>query len=201
MKNDIIPLLLNSLEAGKLIIFCGAGISYNSGIMTVRPMIQYLLRFLSAEQNDITEYLTGTDGEFRLPIPFEAIIESLKTNLTFKNSIQSFIEVFAELFNGNENPLDTLNNVDITGKLIKLHGCKSRPDYLGTTVEQITRTEYWTKTMTILDKIFCADESRTVLFIEYSCSDLWDVAEYFHNARLLKKKLAHCIYWQHSSMD
>lgn len=247
MKNDIIPFLLNSLEANSLIIFCGAGVSFNSGIMTVHPMIQYLLRFLSAEQDDITAYLTGTDGNFRLPIPFEAIIESLKTNLTFKNSSQSFIEVFAKLFDGNENinhrlmaqllenkkvlsivttnfdtcieqalgwnngdsrvvipyiePLDALKDMDITGKLIKLHGCKSRPDYLGTTVEQITKTEYWTKTMTVLDKIFCADESRTVLFLGYSCSDLWDVAEYFHNARLLNKRLAHCIYWQHSNMD
>lgn len=62
-------------------------------------------------------------------------------------------------------PLDTLKDMDITGKLIKLHGCKSRPDYLGITVEQITKTEYWTKTMTVLDKIFCADESGQFCFL------------------------------------
>lgn len=252
MKNNIIcqdlekciPILLSKLETGGLIIFCGAGLSYLSGIMTVNPMIQYLLNFLSAEQDDITAYLMDENETFRLPIPFEAIIESLKTNLIFKGASQSFIEVFAKLFDGNENinhrliaqllqtrkvlsivttnfdtyieqalgwnsgdsriiipyaeSLDILKDTDIAGKLIKLHGCKSMPEYLGTTVEQITKTEYWTKTMTVLDKIFCADPSRTVLFLGYSCSDLWDVAEYFDNAKLLNKELAPCIYWQHS---
>ncbi len=255
MKNEVVyqdleqckSELLDRFETRNLIIFCGAGISFQSGIMTVHPMIQYLLNFLSADESDIMAYLTGENGEFRLPIPFEAIIESLKGSLAFQNSSLSFIETFAGLFKGKENinhrllaqllqtgkvlsivttnfdtcieqalgwesgdrriiipyaeTPDILENVDIAGKLIKLHGCMSRPEYLGTTVEQITKTEYWTKTITILDKIFYADPSRTVLFLGYSCSDLWDVAEYFDNARLLNKELAPCIYWQHSSAE
>ena len=240
-----ISIISEKLQMGGLSIFCGAGISFNSGIMTVEPLIKYLLHFLSADQGDIDLYLKDNKGIFKLPIPFEAIIESLKRNLQIENSKRSFIESFALFFNGKPNnyhelfahllllgklkfivttnfdtcleqalhweegdsrviipyaeSLETLKNIDITGKVIKLHGCKSKPEYLGATVEQITKTEYWQKTVTMLDKVFYEGNCSSVLFIGYSCSDMWDVVEYFNNCYLQNKKLVPCIYWQHSN--
>lgn len=67
---ECISILSEKLERGGLSIFCGAGISFNSGIMTVEPLVKYLLGFLSAEQEDIELYLKDNNGMFRLPIPF-----------------------------------------------------------------------------------------------------------------------------------
>lgn len=243
--DEFISTLSEKLERGGLSIFCGAGISFDSGIMTVEPLIRYLLGFLSADQEDIDLYLKDNNGIFRFPIPFEAIIESLKKNLQFENSKRTFIESFAQLFDGKPNvyhelfaqlllsekikfilttnfdtcleqalgwkegdtriiipyaeSLKTLKSVDITGKIIKLHGCKNKPEYLGATVEQITKTEYWHKTITMLDKVFYEGNCSSVLFIGYSCSDMWDIVEYFNNCNLQNKDLVPCIYWQHSN--
>lgn len=237
--------IINQIDSGNLAIFCGAGISFNSGIMTVEPMTKYLFNFLRADQEDIDSYLKDDNGYFKLPIPFEAIIESLKRSIQIENSKKDFIESFAQLFNGTPNinhklfahlllskkisfiattnfdtcleqalgwkegndriiipyamSLEQLENVDINGKVIKLHGCKSRPECLGTTVEQITKKEYYQKTLAILDKIFYENNDSTVLFIGYSCSDLWDITEYFNTCKLLNKNLTQCIYWQHSN--
>lgn len=242
---ECISILSERLKNGGLSIFCGAGISYNSGIMTVEPLVKYLLSFLSADQEDIDIYLKDSNGMFRLPIPFEAIIESLKENLQFEKEEKTFIEAFAQLFDGKPSvyhelfahlllsgkinfivttnfdtcleqalrwkegdsrviipyaeTLESLKDINIIGKIIKLHGCKSRPEYLGATVDQITRTEYWQKTSMILDKIFYEGNCSSVLFMGYSCSDMWDVVEYFNNCALQNKKLVSCIYWQHSN--
>ena len=86
-------LLFNSLQYGQSIIFCGAGVSFNSGIPIVKPMLRLLLKQLGAEKNDIDKYIKS-------PYPFEATIENLKERLDDEDLI--------ELLNffGIQNPND-----------------------------------------------------------------------------------------------
>lgn len=240
-----LSIIIDKFNNGKCIVFCGAGISRESGILTVEPLLKKIFEYLNADQEDVDAYLFDKNGRFNLPIPFEAIVQSLKSNIKFANDSTSFIEVFAHLFDGKPNlnhfllanllkenkinciittnfdtcieqalgwtegdariiipykeTLESLEKIDLSGKIVKLHGCKTLPDLLGTTVSQITRPEYLQKTNLILEKFLCTDLFDTILFLGYSCSDKWDISEFFNNCRMKNLQMKQCIYWQHTN--
>lgn len=244
-SGENIDFIVDKINKGKCIAFCGAGISRKSGILTVEPLLKKMFEYLHADQEDVNAYLYDKDGRFNLPIPFEAIVQSLKNNIKFVNSDISFIQVFARLFNGEPNlnhyllanllkenkihcvvttnfdtcieqalgwsegdnriiipyqeQLEWLEEIDLRGKIIKLHGCKTLPDLLGTTVSQITKPTFMQKTNLILRKIFCSDLFDTTLFLGYSCSDKWDISQFFNNCRINNLHITPCIYWQHTN--
>lgn len=241
--DDSVKFLIESLNNKKCFVFCGAGISLNSNIPTVEPLLNQLLCYLNADEEDIKTFLYKT-GKFHLPMPFEAIIQSLKDKVKFTNSDLSFIEAFAHIFEGMPNinhyllanllkeqkihcivttNFDTcieqalgwsegddriiipykeepeyLKNVDLRGKIIKLHGCKTVPDLLGTTVSQITKPLFMQKTNLILSKLFFSKAFDTALFLGYSCSDKWDISDFFNNYELRAISAFSIIYWQHT---
>src|SRR5437764_191101 len=59
-----------NLFEDETIIFCGAGISFNSGLPTVAPLLNYIFEKLGAEKEHIGKYL-------ELKFPFEATMEIL----------------------------------------------------------------------------------------------------------------------------
>jgi hypothetical protein len=70
--SDIVEIVNNERTA----VFCGAGISYNSGIPTVDQLIPEMLETLKIKKSDKAK-LYGTDG--RLIMPFEPFIQTISS--------------------------------------------------------------------------------------------------------------------------
>jgi len=84
--------LINSLiKQKKLMVFCGAGISINSGIPTVYPLLTKLLSELGCENEHIKLL-------FNSSFPFEAIMENIKERVDISKLIKLF-----DLNNPNSN--------------------------------------------------------------------------------------------------
>jgi tetratricopeptide (TPR) repeat protein len=75
--------VLELINSKSLALFCGAGISYNSGIPTVRPLIEYLFKKLGATDEHVSIYLNSN-------FPFEATVEAIAQDTLIKD----FLEVF-----------------------------------------------------------------------------------------------------------
>jgi hypothetical protein len=71
----IVDGLINSIGRGETLIFCGAGISYNSGLPTVTPFIRYLLDKFNLPEEHLKAILGPQLND--LGIPFERLMESL----------------------------------------------------------------------------------------------------------------------------
>ena len=65
--------LIQSIRDGGTAIFCGAGISFHSGLPLAASLVGYLLEGLSLDKDDIALILNS-------PLPFEAFIEILRSN-------------------------------------------------------------------------------------------------------------------------
>jgi len=77
----------------KLAIFCGAGISYNSGLPLASQLVEYILNKLPIKIKDNEEILeTIINGKKVLKIPFESFIEILSKN----SDVEPIIELFKE---------------------------------------------------------------------------------------------------------
>lgn len=75
----------NELEFGQLAIFCGAGISRNSGLPLANELISYLLDKLFKENgNKYTEEIKNSN------LPFEAFIETLSERITIAEILDIF---------------------------------------------------------------------------------------------------------------
>jgi tetratricopeptide (TPR) repeat protein len=70
--------LTASIDQGQTVVFCGAGISFDSGLPTVNPFAQYLLEKFNLPLNHM-KTIMGPQLD-NLGIPFEAFIESLTRN-------------------------------------------------------------------------------------------------------------------------
>lgn len=235
LQNSV-EIIQKYIEKGGLSLFCGAGISLNSGIHLVLPLVEKILIQLNCTKDDANSFLNNGN----LPIPFESIIQELKENLHFKEDTK-FLNQFAKLFDAKPNPshyliaellsknliknivttnFDTcleqalkdikkkkdtiitynenetvLKGLNYDDKIIKIHGCKTNPLLLGTTVDQITKTEFFTKNRLSIGSII--DNCSAILFIGYSCSDKWDVTRIFKEYSKKRKKPI-VLYWQHS---
>ncbi|MBS1526650.1 MAG: SIR2 family protein [Bacteroidetes bacterium] len=88
-----------------------------------------------------------------------------------------------------------LAKMNLNGKIIKIHGCATHPSSLGTTVDQITKTEFFVKNRLVFDRIL--QLSTDILFLGYSCSDKWDVTNIFQESRRSLRKKPNLIFWQH----
>ncbi len=84
-------------------VFCGAGISFNSGLPLVPQIIEYFLKSYGCTEQEVEDFFSrDEDGRKLLPIPFESVIESIKDNFTSKNN-RVFIEDFANQFIAEPN--------------------------------------------------------------------------------------------------
>lgn len=90
---------------------------------------------------------------------------------------------------------EQLDHIDLDYKIIKLHGCASKPSTLGTTVDQITKTEFFLKNKRIVERIL--NSSSCILFLGYSCSDKWDITRIFNETNRSTHKLPSLIFLQH----
>lgn len=79
------------IQKKRFILFCGAGISMNSGIPSVVPLLRRLLSKLGCEEDHLQQFLNSS-------FPFEATME----NLNERTSIRSLLKIF-DLNNPNAN--------------------------------------------------------------------------------------------------
>jgi tetratricopeptide (TPR) repeat protein len=75
--------VLELINSKSLALFCGAGISYNSGIPTVRPLIEYMFRKFGSLEEHTKAYL---DSYF----PFEATLEVIAQDTLVKGLLDVF---------------------------------------------------------------------------------------------------------------
>ena len=263
VKKQDLDDIIQKIETGKLAVFCGAGISFHSGIPVVIPIIEALLRNLECPEEHIDQFLIeGEEERFEIerkkketeekkrdtfPMPFETIIQSLKEriNLDPTKHSKDFIHLFADKFQAEPNPqhhllayllstgkittmittnfdtcleqaweqregnspevlipynmeIEEVKKANIQGKIVKVHGCKNHPDTLGTTRDAVSNKEATDRTDAILDKVFSGDLCDTVLFLGYSCSDKWDIVEYYQTkVKPLPTPKVKTIYWQY----
>lgn len=80
---DLTKLHLELFAKGRTILFCGAGISANSGIPNVATFLTYLLRQMGAKTKDISQFLNSG-------YPFEATMD----NLSERFDIKALLNVF-----------------------------------------------------------------------------------------------------------
>lgn len=64
-------------------VFCGAGISYNSGLPLVFDLIQYMLRIMEVSKLDAEKILNSN-------LPFESFVQTLKDEVSVDNILDIF---------------------------------------------------------------------------------------------------------------
>jgi tetratricopeptide (TPR) repeat protein len=253
LKEESCQYLKETILEQKPIIFCGAGVSFNSGIPLAIKQITSILESLNCSEENISIFVPkDSKGNTNLVMPFELTMQTLLDNLfytkefSFKKSYSDFIEqsipnanhyFISELLFSNkiecvittnfdkciedafnnisylqsesrtleviipyEKDLLELDNIDLSNKLIKLHGCISIPESLGLNMDDVSNTYNINLVKTILEKVFISNKNP-VIFLGYSCSDFYDIGMFFDELKSQTKKIetAPIIYFQHGN--
>jgi len=212
-------------------IFCGAGISYNSGLPLGGGLIDYILEQLPIDESNIKQI---KDSQ----IPFEKFLETLEKNAP----IDLIVDLFAEgLPNTNHNFIAKLvkygvvknvitTNFDLlieraleiekieykklcTEKdfedfnfkssklpiLIKIHGTVEYKESIRTTLKTIASFKLTESRNKVLDFIFSGGYHSKVIFLGYSCSDVFDICSYISKIGEVKKEQLKEIYYINNS--
>jgi tetratricopeptide (TPR) repeat protein/NAD-dependent SIR2 family protein deacetylase len=98
---QLISKISEKIKLQETAIFCGAGISFNSGLPLATDLSKYILNLLNVNENDAEKILPSN-------IPFEAIIQTLADEV----DIDSILDVFSK---GKPN-----TNHQLIAELIKL---------------------------------------------------------------------------------
>ncbi|KFC19317.1 tetratricopeptide repeat protein [Chryseobacterium sp. FH1] len=81
--NEIICRIKNKLQNKEVAIFCGAGISYNSGLPLVNNLLKYILKVIDVNENDSKILLNSN-------LPFEAFIQTLSNETNIDDILNIF---------------------------------------------------------------------------------------------------------------
>lgn len=98
---QIISIISEKIKLKETAVFCGAGISYNSGLPLVTDLIKYILKIIDVTDTDAEKLLQSN-------LPFEAFIQTL----TDETSVDDILEIFSK---GEPN-----TNHELIAELIKL---------------------------------------------------------------------------------
>lgn len=98
---EIISVINEKLARGETAIFCGAGISFNSGLPLANDLIIYILTLLKVSSNDAEKILQSH-------LPFEAFIQTL----TEEAGVEEILNIFSK---GEPN-----TNHDLIAQFVKL---------------------------------------------------------------------------------
>lgn len=98
---EIISAIHEKLAFGETAIFCGAGISFNSGLPLATDLIRYILTLLKVSSN-------GAEKILQSNLPFEAFIQTL----TEETGIDEILNIFSK---GEPN-----TNHDLIAQFVKL---------------------------------------------------------------------------------
>jgi len=201
---DKLEHIFNEIEKGRIGIFFGAGMSFNSGLPTVKTITGNILKSLNLEKY--------TDQIIKLEYPFELFMEDLSKYI----EIDNFLDIFKEgnpnhfhqlvcdlIDNGLVKDIMTTNfdlliektrlkhNLSIIDRerkfksiteeedfinYIKIHGNVSNKQTIRTTMSQIFRKELRNSRKSILTHFFKNKELNYIIVLGYSCSDIIDIS-------------------------
>lgn len=88
MRNHIQE-ISKSIKAGELALFCGAGISKNSGLPLADELKQQILDKLPIDKEDITEIMNSN-------LPFEAFIDALSETIFYPFDVLKIFDIFED---------------------------------------------------------------------------------------------------------
>jgi len=97
------------------------------------------------------------------------------------------------------NEYEKLNNTQIEGKIIKLHGSMVTPSNIGTTIDQINNKHNIRNIDALVEKIFKQNTHHTIILVGYSCSDVMDITPKIQSIgySLEEREKVQVIYWQY----
>ena len=75
--------IIREIKEKKTVVFCGAGISFHSGLPLANDLVKYLLEKLNTNKEDINAIINSS-------LPFESFIESLRSN----SNVNEILEIF-----------------------------------------------------------------------------------------------------------
>ena len=81
--DDLISKVGNAVKQQNLAIFCGAGISFNSGLPLAHDLLRNILSAIDVNENDTSTLLNSN-------LPFEAFIQTL----TDESNIDDILDIF-----------------------------------------------------------------------------------------------------------
>lgn len=87
--NELVAKVGNAVKQKKLSIFCGAGISYNSGLPLAQGLLKNILSAIDVNENDSATLLNSN-------LPFEAFIQTLAD----ESNVDDILDIFS---NGKPN--------------------------------------------------------------------------------------------------
>lgn len=210
---DPLAFLTDQFNSSKCAIFCGAGISYNSGVPLVQDIKKKILSSLPIDLKD-TEVLLNCK------MPFELFMECLVEN----TANPSILDLFA-LGNPNNNHVwiaelakkgllkivvttnfdeliesalntngvsyqliyreDQFDSVDWEGsglKVIKIHGSIHDRLNIAVTIKKVSGRELVHQRNKVIQGLLNNKQTESVLFMGYSCSDIFDISPTIENA-------------------
>jgi len=112
---DEIEQIADLIKNGKIKIFCGAGISYNSGVPLVEPLIKRILKIFGATEKEIEVFKLSK-------YPFEAFMDAIGYNFQGRTENQ-ITEQIKKLFkigspNNNHNFISSLYRLGMVDKVV-----------------------------------------------------------------------------------
>ena len=78
--HEILDELVASINKGETAIFCGAGISINSGIPGALSIVEHILSYLCIDEDDKKLFLDKTNESNSLIVPFEMFVDYLESS-------------------------------------------------------------------------------------------------------------------------
>ena len=195
--------IIDFIKSGKLAVFCGAGISCNSGVPLVNSFLEEIFTALGLPPEQ-RKKLKAT-GQ-----PFESIMETLKQHTNIDpllevfdnktpNSSHHFLTQLQEKYGNGvivTTNFDTLLELTykqpqnlkktVTGKdkfaadillhqLVKIHGCIDVAESIGIILSHIASKNLLIEKEKIIDYTFSSGPHEAVLILGYSCSDVFDI--------------------------
>lgn len=100
MLNKLFNYIAKSISGKNISIFCGAGISFNSGLPLATDLVKNILAALDIKEADASIILNSN-------IPFEFFIETIRNEV----SVDEILEIFS---NGEPN-----TNHELIAELVK----------------------------------------------------------------------------------
>ena len=89
---EILEELVTSIKEGKIAIFCGAGISINSGIPSALSIVEHIVNYLCIDESHKRLFFDKTNETNPLIVPFEMFIDYLEAS--DKEAIFKLFDIF-----------------------------------------------------------------------------------------------------------
>jgi tetratricopeptide (TPR) repeat protein len=222
-RTDVMALLSEAFEARRLAVFCGAGISADSGVPLVKPLIEQLMLACGAAPADAKVVKDAA-------MPFEAFMEAvfahsdpsailevfrshapnaqhaLLAELAGKGLLDLIVTTnFDELIERVGTSLRVTRTIEELAawkprgpELVKIHGCISDVRDLAITTSQVARHINVKARQEVLRHIFSTGPHEVVWIIGYGAGDEYDIMPCIRGIEGPRKKV---ILMDHVDID